>query len=102
MRSKEQLYEVEIKSPKILQSGKKSLVVYYKGGNHKTIVSNVKIEYANYINDKDGGKIIITPISNEEYQARLNGKTINHKRHKAVLNLDLLKKGVIQDETLGN
>lgn len=75
------LYEVEIKSEAILAEGKKSFITYFRGGQKKTIVSNVRKLYPTYTDPKDKPVIEITPISEIEYQARVNGARIEQKRH---------------------
>lgn len=81
MRKKHQLYEVELKSKAILKEGKKSLITYFSGGNKKTIASNVRKLYPQYTKKEDKAEVLITPISDEEYEARRTGKPINQKGH---------------------
>lgn len=75
------LYEVEIKSQALLKEGKKSFITYFQGGRAKRIISNLKILYPQYMKTDDKPLVNITIITMEEYEARKNGKQIQHKAH---------------------
>lgn len=94
-RRTEQLYEVEIKSMEIIKNGKKGFICYFKGGDHKTIVSNCRKLYPQYMKMDDKPNINITPISNTEYRNREKSGTIKHR------GLMLEGRGHI-DEIMGN
>lgn len=81
MRKKDMLYEVEIKSKSILKEGKKSLITYFRGGNKATIASNVRKLYPQYTKESDMASVFITPITQEEYDSRVNGTMIKQKQH---------------------
>jgi energy-converting hydrogenase Eha subunit F len=81
MRKVDQLYEVEIKSKTILKEGKKSFITYFRGGNKKTIASNVRFLYPQYTKEEDMASVFITPITEEEYQQRVDGGIIKQKKH---------------------
>lgn len=81
MRKDNQLYEVEIKSQSLLAEGKKSFITYFRGGNKKTIASNVRYLYPQYTKEEDKATVYITPITEEEYQSRVNGGMIKQKQH---------------------
>jgi len=79
MRRKDQMYECEIKSKALSDEGKGSLVTYFRGGNKKTIISNIKVLYPQYTKKEDNPIVNITPITYKEYEKRLNGDIINHR-----------------------
>ncbi len=81
MRKQEQLYEVELKSKSLLREGKKGFITYFKGGNKKTIASNVRKLYPQWTKEEDKPIVNITPISYREYQSRLDSDIIKHKAH---------------------
>jgi len=81
MRKQNQLYEVEVKSMALLREGKKGFITYFRGGNKKTIVSNLMKLYPQYTNPADKPNVEIRPISFREYEMRKNGGQINQKAH---------------------
>lgn len=81
MRKPEQLYEVELRSKALLSEGKKSFITYFKGGNKKTMVSNMRALYPQWTKEEDYPVVDITPISQLEYQKRIGSDMIKHKAH---------------------
>ena len=81
MRKQEQLYEVELKSKALLKEGKKGFITYFKGGNKKTIASNVRVLYPQWTKAEDKPMVNITPISYREYQERTKTGDIKQKAH---------------------
>jgi hypothetical protein len=79
--SKGQLYEVEIKSKALLREGKNGLITYFRGGQKKTIASNVRKIYPQYTDPVDAPVVNITPISFRDYEQRKNGGEIRQKQH---------------------
>lgn len=98
MPKKEQLYEVEIRSQAIFREGKKSFITYFQGGEHKTIISNLKILYPQYTKPEDKPLIHITPISYKEYKKRLMGGQIIQKRQLITRSINR----EVKDESLGS
>jgi len=76
-----QLYEVEIKSASLLKEGKRSLITYFKGGKKKKIVQNVQFLYPQYTQTDDKPIVNIRPISQKEYDSRINSTMILQKQH---------------------
>jgi hypothetical protein len=76
---KHKLYEVEIKSLAIIREGQKSLITYFKGGNHAQIISDCKQLYPQYMNPDDKPNVNITPISYRAYKERVNTNLIKQK-----------------------
>lgn len=94
------LYEVEIKSLQLLREGKRGFITYFKGGKHKTIISNLRKLYPQFMNPDDKPVVNITKITEEEYNRRLGGEQIVQKQHSITGKGDFLK---LEDyETLGN
>lgn len=79
--NKNKLYEIEIKSLALLREGKKSFITYFKGGPAKLIISNLRKLYPQYMNPDDKPMVNVTPITLKEYEARKQGKQIEHKGH---------------------
>lgn len=76
-----QLYEIEIKSMALIREGKKGFITYFKGGRRRTIVKNVQKLYPQFMKPEDKPVVNITPISEKEYEYRVNGGKIVHKQH---------------------
>lgn len=79
--SKNNLYEVEIKSMAIIREGQKSLITYFKGGPVKRIISNIQKLYPQYTNPDDKPHVSVTKITYREFEERLNGNVIRQKAH---------------------
>lgn len=81
MRKQEQLYEVELKSLALIKDGKKGFITYFKGGNKKTIASNMRFLYPQWTNPEDKPIVNITPITFREYEKRTKSDSIKQKAH---------------------
>lgn len=81
MRKQDQLYEVELKSMALIREGKKGFITYFKGGNKKTVASNMRKLYPQWTKPEDKPVVNITPISYREYEERTKTNTIQQKGH---------------------
>ena len=87
----EKLYEVEIKSKALLRENQRGFITYFRGGEHQTIISNLKILYPQFTNPEDDPVVNITEISEEDYTKRLFSNLIVQKQEMVQTHANVMK-----------